>query len=77
MTKETSSKTVTFTLYPHDMEVIKRLRNGIFQDVEIIANTSEVLRYLLRHAPEKLDADSFLDCREKMQTEDGRGKKRK
>lgn len=77
MTKDAASERITFTLYAKDMEVIKRLRNGIFADVEIIANTSEVLRYLLRHAPEKLDAASFLDCREKMQTEDGRGKKRK
>jgi len=77
MTKDNSSERVTFTLYPKDVEIIKRLRNGIFADVEIIANTSEVLRYLLRNAPEKLNAASFLDCREKMQTEDGRGKKRK
>jgi hypothetical protein len=77
MTKDNSSERITFTLFPQDVEVIKRLRNGIFADVEIIANTSEVLRYLLRHAPDKLDSASFLDCREKMQTEDGRGKKRK
>ena len=77
MTKDNSSERVTFTLYAKDMEVIKRLRNGIFADVEIIANTSEVLRYLLRHAPDKLDAASFLDCREQMATEDGRGKKSK
>ena len=67
-----TAERITFTLFPKDAAAIKRLRNGLFADAETIANTSEILRFLLREAPEKLNSKRFLACREEMAAEDGR-----
>lgn len=70
-----TAERITFTLFPKDAAAIKRLRGGLFADSETIANTSEILRFLLRTAPEKLNATRFLACREEMAAEDGRAKR--
>lgn len=67
-----TAERITFTLFPRDAAVIKRLRAGLFAEAEVIANTSEILRFLLREAPEKLNSKRFLASREEMAGEDGR-----
>ena len=72
-----TAERISLTLFTKDTEAIKRLRGGLFADTETIASTSELIRFLLRSAPEKLNAARYLACREEMQTEDGRAKKGK
>lgn len=68
---------ISFTLYAKDAEIIKRLRGGLFEESQTIATTSELIRFLLRAAPEKLNAKRYHECREEMKAEDGRGRKGK
>ena len=70
-----TAERISLTLFERDVASIKRLRAGLFADTETIASTSELIRFLLRAAPEKLNAQRFLVCREEMATEDGRAKK--
>ena len=70
----TTADRISLTLFAKDTEAIKRLRAGLFADTEALATTSELIRFLLRTAPAKLDGKRFLACREEMRSEDGRTK---
>ncbi len=70
-----TAERISMTLFAKDTAAIKRLRGGLFADTETIASTSELIRFLLRAAPEKLNTQRFLACREEMATEDGRARK--
>ena len=72
-----TAERISMSLFAKDTAAIKRLRGGLFADTETLANTSELIRFLLRTAPAKLDAKRFLACREEMQSEDGRTKRGK
>ena len=71
----TTADRISMTLFAKDTEAIKRLRAGLFADTEALATTSELIRFLLREAPEKLNAKRFLACRAEMVAEDGRTKR--
>ena len=71
----TTADRISMTLFAKDTEAIKRLRAGLFADTEALATTSELIRFLLREAPEKLNALLFLACRAEMVAEDGRTKR--
>jgi hypothetical protein len=66
---------LTITLFESDTAAIKRLRGGVFADTAEIATASEIIRFLLREAPAKLNAPRFLASRAQMQQEDGRKKR--
>jgi len=70
-----TAERLTITLFEADAAAIKRLRNGLFSDVEEIATASEIIRFLLREAPKTLDSARFLAARAQMQQEDGRTKR--
>ena len=72
--ESTTADRISLTLYKRDTAAIRRLRAGLFEDCEALASTSELIRFLLRSAPDRLDAKRFLACREEMAEEDGRTK---
>ena len=72
--ESTTADRISLTLFAKDTEAIKRLRGGLFSETEALATTSELIRFLLRTAPAKLDGKRFLACREEMRSEDGRTK---